>query len=326
MTSASHRVKEELSHVRSPRRCCQLAELSALLHMDGTYRISGGGHSLATESAGVGTARKVYTLIHALFDVETPLVQVERNTPRKGKVYRVEVNDQPGFHQMMNELGVLDSSLTPELAVPRRFLKNDCCAAAALRGAFLGGGYIGEPYRPADFEICVASGDTAESFAQLFRRKSIDVGLRRRRGQWVLYLKSRTRIAEFLAITGAHHAYLEWESHAILNSTKSSVNRLVNCDSANARRLAESSLKQREMISKLRSAGLVARMEPPLAQLVEARTSYPQASLAELGQMMSPSVSKAVVQARMRRLASMVPLGEPASQQPRAPAGTRKTG
>jgi len=37
---------------------------------------------------------------------------------------------------------------------------------------------------------------------------------------------------------------------------------------------------------------------------------YPQASFAELGRLMDPPVSKAVVQARMRRLESLLPPAE----------------
>lgn len=318
MTSSVQKVKEELAHVRAPRRCCQIAELSALLHADGTYRIRGSeGHSLVTESAGVNTARKVYTLIHSLFEVETSLLKVERNSPRRGNVYRLEMSEQPGFHQILNELGVLDSTLSPETTVPRRITRNDCCASAALRGAFLGGGYASEPYRPADFEITFSTRYAALAFMELLGRKSLKPGIRQRRNQWVLYLKSRSQISEFFALAGAHQACLEWQSQSIINSTKSTVNRLVNCDAANAKRLAESSIRQREAIRVLRSSGLLRRLDPALIEMADARERNPQASLAELGQMLDPPVSKAIVQSRMRRLTSVVkPVHAPGRETP----------
>src|SRR5665647_751048 len=141
MTSSVHRVKEELGHLKPSRHCCQVAELSALLHMDGSYTIRGSeGHVLVTESSGVYTARKIYSLVHTLFELETPVIKVTRSTPRRGDVYRLEIHEQPGFQQALNELGVLDVHLSPEPVVPRRLTRNDCCAASALRGAFLGGG------------------------------------------------------------------------------------------------------------------------------------------------------------------------------------------
>jgi DNA-binding protein WhiA len=308
MTSTVHRVKEELAHHQASRRCCRLAELSALLHMDGAYTIRGSkGHYLVTESSSVGTARKIHALVHSLFTVETSVVKVNRSTPRRGTVYRVEIPDQPGFHQVLNELGVLDSSLSPETAVPRRLTRNDCCVASALRGAFLGGGYVSEPYGPADMEISFSSREASLGFDELFRRRSLEPGNRARRNQWVLYLKKRQDISTFLAVVGAHSAHLAWESQTILNETKNSVNRLVNCDAANARRLAEASLRQREMVATLRSLGILAVVDRPLRELAEARVQNPQASLSELGRLLEPPVSKAVVQGRLRRLEAMLP-------------------
>lgn len=303
MTSLVQKAKEELAHLQPSRRCCRLAELSALLHVDGTYTIRGRrGHFLVTESSSPGTARKIYSLTHSLFTIETSVVKVSRSTPRRGNVYRLEIPDQPGFHQVMNELGVLDASLSPEPVVPGRLTRSECCAGAALRGAFLGGGYVSEAYGRADLEISLNDEGACEGFAALMRRRSIDPGVRRRRGQWVLYLKRRRDISEFLAVTGAHSAHLEWESQTIINSTKNEVNRLVNCDAANARRLSDASLRQREIIERLAAGGLLANADSRLSELAELRLARPQASMAELGRMLEPPVSKAVVQSRMRRL------------------------
>jgi DNA-binding protein WhiA len=308
MTSSIHKAKEELGHLRPSRRCCQLAELSSLLHMDGTYAIRGsGGHTLVTESSGVYTARKMYTLLHALFELDTPVIKVTRDSPRHGTVYRLELPDQPGFHQALNELGILDSSLSPETVVPRRLTRNECCVGAALRGAFLGGGYISEPYGQADLEISFSSREAAASFDDLFRRKSLFPGMRARRSQWVLYLKRRQQISSFLAVVGAYGAHLEWESRTIINTTRNDVNRLVNCDTANARRLAEASLRQRELIGRLKASGALGEAPTELQELAQVRLSHPQASLAELGRLIDPPVTKAVIQGRLRRLERIRP-------------------
>jgi cell division protein WhiA len=308
MTSEVQKTKEELARLRSSRRCCRLAELSALLHMDGTYSIRGGKrHFLVTDSAGVNTARKIYTLLHSLFDVETSVIKIQRSSPSHQNVYRLEFGDQPGFHQVLNELGVLDMSLMPEQSLPSRLTRNECCASAALRGSFLGGGYISEAHRPADMEIAFSSRRNAMSVEALFKRKSLEPGIRSRRGQWVLYLKKRSSISLFLAVIGAHQAHLRWESQVIMNTVKNRVNRMVNCDAANARRIAEASTRQREVVNELKALGILDRAETALVRIAELRLSYPQASFAELGKMLDPPVSKACVQGRMRRLEALLP-------------------
>ncbi len=302
MSSASSLVKEEISRINPPRRCCKTSELSALLHMDGSYRFGSGGHALITESNEVFTAKKIHSLMRSLFNLsDTPAV-VKRESPKRRKVYVLEFPEQTGFFQALNELGILDLSLSPEPSVPQRIVKRDCCVSAALRGAFLGGGYLSEPYKPADLEITFSSENAADLFAGLFQRKGIKPGKRNRNGRWVLYLKSRGSISAFLAVIGAHRSHLDYESQIIMNATRSAVNRRVNCDSANARRIAVSSLKQRESILKLKNTGQLFNLEPLLVQLAEARLENPQASLAELGKMMHPSLTKSAVQRKMRKI------------------------
>lgn len=307
MSTTCQKVKEELAHYRTNRRCCQLAELSALLHLEGTYGIRGSeGHMVVAESSGAATVRKIFTLLHQLFEVETPLIKVERSVPRRHSVYHLEIPEQPGFYQVLNELGVLDRSLSPEPAIPPRLTRRDCCAAAALRGSFLGGGYISGPKGQADFEICFASREAAQSFRELFERKGLRARMRKRRNQWVLYMKGQRQISEFLAVSGAHSAHLEWESQKVLAGTRNTVNRLVNCDAANARRLAAASLRQREIIARLQELGLLEGSSAELAQIAVLRNEHPQASLAELGKLADPPVTKAVVQGRLRRLEAML--------------------
>ena len=308
MTGAIQNVREELGHHRASRRCCRLAELSALAHLDGSYTIRGRkGHLLITESGSPITARKIHKLSHELFTVETSVVTMSRSTPRRGNVYRLEIPEQPGFFQVLNELGLLDSSLYPERVLPGRLTKKECCVASSLSGAFLGGGYVSGPRGAADLEITFSSLETCHCFKQLMNRKGLEPEARERRGHWVLYMKRRQSISSFLAIIGAHSAHLQWESQSIINATKNSVNRQVNCDTSNARRLAEASLRQRELVEELEKLGILATADPLLREMAEARIRYPQASLAELGTLLHPPVSKGTAQGRMRKLEAMLP-------------------
>ncbi|MBN2168124.1 MAG: DNA-binding protein WhiA [Actinobacteria bacterium] len=306
MNNADERVRNELAHFQASKQCCRIAELSALLHLDGVYKISGtSGHSFVTESPGANTAKKVYTLVRLLFDLDMDLCKVERSSPRRESVYTVEIRDQDGFYQMLNEAGILDANLNPMKVIPSRLVRNGCCVCAALRGAFLGGGYLSEPYGQANFEITFSSEELAVQFRELLLKKGLKAGLRDRRGSWVLYLKKRQDIIEILALIGAHGMCLQWESQSIINNTKNRVNRVVNCDSANAGRLAKASLRQREIINRLQSNGTLSRVDPELAELAEVRLRNPQASYGEMGKMLSPPVGKSVVQSRMKKIESM---------------------
>lgn len=303
MSSSVQQVKEELIHVSAKRRCCKLAELCAIAHVDGSYVIRGKeGPLLLTESPSAGTVRKVYTLLHSLFDLDTTFVRVTKDSPRRSNIFRLEVYDQPGFLQTMNEIGILDDSLLPLDSIPLRITRKRCCSAAAIRGAFLGGGYISEPYGKAELEISFPGRGTCLSVVDLLDRHGITAGIRERRGHNVLYLKRREDIASFLAVTGAHSAHLDWVSRSIINLTRSDVNRQVNCDAANANRLAKAAGRQREAALCLVEQGLLDRKDHELEELALARIANPGASLRELGELLDPPVTKAVVQNRMKKL------------------------
>ena len=76
----------------------------------------------------------------------------------------------------------------------------------------------------------------------------------------------------------------------------------MNCDAANARRLVEASIRQRNVVARLDELGLLYTMDERLVGAALLRRENPQSSLSELGAMQDPPVSKAVMQSRMRRL------------------------
>ncbi|MDD5748908.1 MAG: DNA-binding protein WhiA [Actinomycetota bacterium] len=306
MKSSTHRVKEELARKSPSRRCCKMAELSSLFHMDGTYRITSDGHSFHTESDPV-TARKTYLLLHDLFELETSIAKVKVDSPRRQNIYRIEIQQQDGFFQVLNEIGILDSKLNLENVVPQRLIRNKCCDAAVLRGAFLAGGYLTLPFGPANLEITCYSKHIAHLVATLLSRNGINPSIRKRAGRMVVYLKKRDSIIRFLALTGAHDSCLSWESQSVINATKNRVNRLVNCDSANANRLAVASSKQREAIEILKEMGILPTLDEKSREIATLRLEHPNVSLKELGELLNPPVSKAIIQRRIEKLMSCIP-------------------
>ncbi|MDD5448493.1 MAG: DNA-binding protein WhiA [Actinomycetota bacterium] len=302
MNKADRMAKEELARYHTNKKCCKLAELSALFHVNGVFT----RRAFVMESANVYTAKKAYSLVHELFSLETSVIKVKADSPRRQNLYRVEIREQPGFHQSLNELGILDSTLSPIEEIPRRITSRLCCVSAALRGGFLGGGYLGDFYKQADLEITSSSEKTAESFLKMLERISFNAKMRHRRGNWVIYMKSREQISRLLATIGAHHSHLEWENRRILNGTRNEVNRLVNCDAANAKRTAVTSAGQIEEILELKKRGLLEHADPKLVELAEKRLENPHCSFAEIGRLLSPPVTKSVVQNRFRHLSALL--------------------
>ena len=71
--------------------------------------------------------------------------------------------------------------------------------------------------------------------------------LERRKG-YITYLKEAEKITEFLNIIGAHNALLRFEDIRIVRDMRNSVNRLVNCETANLNKTIGAALRQIENI------------------------------------------------------------------------------
>ena len=136
-------VKDELARVIPSRRCCRLAELSALFHLEGALHLTGPHRlSLHTESENAAVARKMFSYLKEIFSV-SPELRIEKVPRLRGhNCYCLYLEDGERSTQILNELGLLDDSLRPVLGVPSRITRHRCCGTAYLRGAFLGGGYV----------------------------------------------------------------------------------------------------------------------------------------------------------------------------------------
>ena len=176
------------------------------------------------------------------------------------------------------------------------------CPEALVRGAFLTRGYLAEIDRPVHWEIAAPS----QAFAVLLQAAVESLGLSphvsHRRGQPILYLKDREEAAYLLGRMGAHQSVLALESESVVRSMKNLVNRLVNSETANMKRIVDSALRDGQLISQLFSEGRMGSLTPGLRQLAELRVKHPEWSFEEIGHHFNPPISKSAVNHRLRRL------------------------
>jgi DNA-binding protein WhiA len=114
----------------------------------------------------------------------------------------------------------------------------------------------------------------------------------------VAYAKSKHTIRELLAHMGAHDAVLSLDEAEVISRTRERANRATNCDEANLARQGAAAIAQTEALAALDLEGL----GPRLRQVAELRLGHPDLSLAELGRLTRPPLSKSAVAGRMRLL------------------------
>ena len=296
-------VKDELARFTPPRNCCRLAELSALLHMEGALHLTG-PHRLAlhTESENAAVARKIFAYLKELFDF-TPELRVEKAPRLRGhNCYCLFLEEGEELTRVLNELGLVDDGLRPVLGMSRRLTRNYCCGISYLRGAFLGGGYISRPEQPAHLEINVQHVEMAEDLCALSSRYDLDLHINRRKRIYAVYSKSRGDQVQLLALLGAYKAVLLLESDAIVRELRERVNRRVNSETANLERTVDAAQRQLMDIRHIDDTLGLKELPDSLREIAMVRMEFPEASLRELGGYLQPPISKSAAYHRLLRI------------------------
>jgi DNA-binding protein WhiA len=142
----------------------------------------------------------------------------------------------------------------------------------------------------------------ANELIKFFSKFNLQAHIVQRKQQVVIYIKESEQIVDFLRITGASKALLHFENIRILKSMRNTVNRQVNCETANLAKTVEAAVRQIELVEKLSMNEKLESLAAPLNEIAHLRVSYPDATLRELGEMLNPPLSKSGVAYHMRRL------------------------
>ncbi|GHV45799.1 putative sporulation transcription regulator WhiA [Synergistales bacterium] len=124
-------------------------------------------------------------------------------------------------------------------------------------------------------------------------------------GKREIILRGRPDIVTLLSKIGFSDISAQLESDAVLRTVKSQANRERNCDTANIRKSLSAALKQTDLARRLSDGGVLQTLPEPLRELAEIRLENPDASLSELGNLLSPPVTKSTVKYRWGRLEAL---------------------
>jgi cell division protein WhiA len=268
--SFTDEVKAELANVQPARRCCQEAELIAIVEAIA----SRDGAAVALSIPRNAVARKV---VHLAKTTGGKVDAVRKGSTEKRPSYRLRLTLPAG-----------------------RGSDDACCARATLRGAFLARGILGNPADAYHLEIALptASADLVESGA---RRAALPLKRTSRRGRAIFYLKGAEPISRMLGLMGANRAVMRFEHDRIVRDMRSQANRRANSETANLDKRLRAALHQREAARRLKAHDRRLQSLPPaLRDVAELRLAHPQAGLRELAEL--AQLSKSAVANRLRRL------------------------
>ena len=285
--SFSGEIKEELAAQYAKARHCNLAELSAIFSMSREFSEDRNGTCiLRFRTENFPVARKCFTLMKKTFNIKTDIV-IRRNS-QKGS-----------FNYMLYGKG------EELLAVKHAMVQAVCCKRAYIRGAFLAAGSMSDPNKSYHFEIVCGLEGQAEYLKKMLRSFALDAKVVMRKSNYIVYLKEGAQIVDALNVMEAPGALMDLENVRILKEMRNSVNRKVNCETANIKKIVSAAVRQKEDIEYIRDRIGFDKLPEGLRSIALARLLYPDAPLKELGAALEPPLGKSGVNHRLRRLSEI---------------------
>lgn len=306
--SFSGSVKEELLRHEDSARHCQIAELAAMIAFNGEIvRLPSKDIILRMSSENESIIRKCFTLLGKTFTINGE-VSIDEKIVRKNNRFTIDIEDPETTVKVLQAIKVLTADRRPvhsDGLVSSMVIQKNCCRRAFLRGAFLCAGSISDPEKFYHFEIVCTTPAKALQLQEIIQYFEIDAKIVKRKKYHVVYVKEGAQIVELLGLMGAGVSLMNLENVRILKGMRNTVNRKVNCETANINKTVNAAVKQMEDIIYIRDTVGLHRLPENLEETALLRLEYPQASLKELGTLLSIPVGKSGINHRLRKICSI---------------------
>ena len=299
--SYASETKKELTTIEV-KDCCTKAELSALIRMNGALSFSNKKLILDIQTENAAIARRIYMLTKKLYEVRVELLVRKKMRLKKNNVYIVRYAEQA--QNILTELQILKDGFTFVRDISEKLIEKKCCKRSYLRGAFLAGGSVNNPETSSyHLEIFSLYKEHNDSLCELMNTFHLNSKTLERKKGFITYLKEAEKIVELLNIMGAHQALLKFEDIRIVRDMRNSVNRLVNCETANLNKTIGAAIRQVENIRYIDQSVGLQILPDKLREIAELRVTYQDVTLKELGEMVSSgTISKSGINHRLRKI------------------------
>ena len=305
--SFSSVTKNELSRINIEDNCCALAELAALVRMNGAIQITGMQNlniKFTTENAAI--ARRIFSILKMIYKTDIE-VMVRRNKQlKKNNNYLIVIHDKNISQKVLFDVGFIKEDRSnlfdPSYTMPEKLIEKRCCKRSYIRGSFLGGGSMSNPEKTYHLEFVTNNEEHAKDLRDIINSFELSSKIIQRKDNFVVYIKEGEQIVDLLNIIGAHQALLKLEDIRVLKDVRNNINRLVNCETANLEKTIEASMRQIEGIKLIEMKMGLNKLPDNLREIAELRLAYPDSSLKEIGEMLSPPIGKSGVNHRFRKI------------------------
>lgn len=295
--SFSSEVKDELVKQMTEARHCQIAELAAILTFTAAVKYNEQGSTFLTIQEETSyAARRCFALLEKAFHIELKIEESQIQA-----LHHFEFNRSDEVDKILQTIKYTKE----DKVVNSLVMKNLCCKRAFLRGAFLSIGSISNPQKGYHLEFVCDNIEQARQIQETLALFHMEAKTVQRKRYQILYMKESEGIVELLNVMGAHISLMNLENLRIWKDMRNSVNRRVNCEAANITKTVNASTKQIEDIQYIKEHYGFQKLSDNLREMAQVRLDYPDATLKELGEYLTPQVGKSGVNHRLRKLGEL---------------------
>ncbi|HLQ95541.1 MAG TPA: DNA-binding protein WhiA [Pseudogracilibacillus sp.] len=299
--SFTSEIKKELIMIEADK-CCIEAEISALIQMNGLLSSRNNRLALDIQTESPAIARRIFSLLKEL---KMPAVEIsvrKKMKLKKNNIYIVRM--RTGVEELLEQLQIDYEGEGFEAYPSTDVFSHEDCKKAYLRGAFLGRGSINNP-ETSSYHLEIFNVDAEHNHFLYMLLADFDLHARelQRRNGFIVYLKEAEKITEYLSVIGAMNALFKFEDVRIVRDMRNSVNRIVNCETANLNKTISASVRQKESIKFIQNTVGLDELPEKLKEIAEIRLQYPDVNLKEIGQLLpSGNLSKSGVNHRLKKI------------------------
>ena len=184
-------------------------------------------------------------------------------------------------------------------------LKCNGCHSRALAALFYVYGTVTDPSKQYHLEFAFDTAEERTSVYDILYEHGFEMKDSVRKGRYILYVKDSSKIEDLFAMIGATTAAFDLMNAKIIHEVRGNANRQMNCDIANINKSIAAAEQIVEMISEMEKSGYLQSLPKELYTTAKLRLDNTQASMAELGAMHEPAISKSGVNHRLEKIKSL---------------------
>ncbi len=310
MLNFTEEIKNEIMDVGFDTLNEKLAAFSAFVRTSGSVFSRGGnfGFELVTENE--RTADFFENILICDFGINVSSDSKTDLFKKKDKFTFVCADNKTDL--LLKKLGITGEDVDGKFVnfgISDYLISDDGCAAAYIKGAFLGGGSctLPEPgtYSTTGYhlEFVFAAVPAARDFCELLCRFEILAKLVARKDNAVVYVKSKEVVSDILNLMSADKCRRKLNRVVEQKDKANNANRVSNCAASNIDKTVTASVKQVRAIETIRQTVGLKALDENLFEVAEVRLADKNASMQELADRLH--ISKSCINHRMRKLIAM---------------------